>query len=81
MAQLTKRGMSKEDKRKEAYELFQADYWSVEEVCDMVGLLKAEVIEVLEELMSSPKNEVLMDTSVKDDNAPKRWKININALL
>lgn len=73
--------MSKEDKRKEAYELFQADYWSVEEVCDMVGLLKAEVIEVLEELMSSPKNEVLMDTSVKDDNAPKRWKININALL
>ena len=81
MAQLTKRGMSKEDKRKEAYELFQADYWSVEEVCDMVGLLKAEDIEVLEELMSSPKNEVLMDTSVKDDNAPKRWKININALL
>lgn len=81
MAQLTKRGMSKEEKRKEAYELFQADYWSVEEVCDMVGLLKAEVIEVLEELMSSPKNEVLMDTSVKDDNAPKRWKININALL
>lgn len=80
MALLTKRGMSKEEKLAEVSELFQADYWSVEDVCDAVGLLKADVQEVLEGLMMDPHNEVLMDTSVKEESKPKRWKVNIGVL-
>ena len=77
---LTKKGMSKEEKSAEARELFQADYWSVEEVCDALGMYRKDVMEILEEMMQDPHNEVLLDTTVKDHEAPKRWKVNIGAL-